>query len=70
MIVEQRSENILADIDSQNEIEKDEYNSDGTIPDFITLLLVLDINYPEDPPKILAKTNVSILLNISFVNLH
>lgn len=28
------------------------------IPDFVTFLMILDINYPEEPPKILLKTNV------------
>lgn len=29
------------------------------IPDYISFLFILDVNYPESPPKILAKTNVS-----------
>lgn len=28
------------------------------IPDYITFLFILDVNYPDIPPKILTKTNV------------
>ena len=34
--------------------------SEHSIPDYITFLFILDISYPDYPPKILAKTNVSI----------
>lgn len=30
------------------------------IPDYITFLFILDVNYPDVPPKILAKTNFSV----------
>lgn len=33
------------------------------IPDYITFLFILDVNYPDSCPKILAKTNVSNFFN-------
>jgi len=40
----------------------------STVPDFITFLLIIDTQFPSSPPRILAKTNVYIGLNIfSFV---
>lgn len=31
------------------------------VPESLTFLLIIDYSYPEQPPKILAKTNVSII---------
>lgn len=28
-------------------------------PDYITILFILNVNYPEDPPKVLSKSNFS-----------
>ena len=35
-----------------------ENNNDNNVPDYITFLFILDINYPDQPPKVLSKTNV------------
>lgn len=32
------------------------------IPDFITFLIILDYSYPEQPPKIISKTKVKLIL--------
>ncbi len=37
----------------------DNTEAEHSIPDYITFLFILDISYPDYPPKILAKTNVS-----------
>lgn len=39
----------------------DNIDSDHNVPDYITFLIILDVSYPDYPPKILAKTNVSYL---------
>ena len=36
------------------------------LPDAITFLIVLDVSYPKEPPKIFCQTNVSIFLFIIF----
>ena len=60
-------------------ISKKNINIDSTnknnalLPDIITFLIVLDVSYPNEPPKIFCQTNVSkiniyiLLINISFV---
>ena len=46
-----------------------EINSeDKNIPDFVNFLLIVDSFFPEQPPKILTKTNVFITIkNIIFI---
>ncbi len=47
-------------------INKKNINMDSTnknyslLPDVITFLIVLDVSYPQEPPKIFCQTNVSI----------
>ena len=39
------------------------------VPESLTFLLIIDYSYPEQPPKILAKTNVSIIHHL-YYNYH
>jgi len=52
-------------------INLDNPEIEQSIPDYISFLFILDVYYPEVPPKILAKTNVSemilILIIISYL---
>ena len=47
---------------SKNNISIDTANKNyALLPDVITFLIVLDISYPKEPPKIFCQTNVSAL---------
>ena len=53
---------------SKNNICIDSTNKNYTLlPDIITFLIVLDVSYPKEPPKIFCQTNVS---NIFYLYLH
>ena len=57
---------------NKNNISIDSTNKNhALLPDAITFLIVLDVSYPNEPPKIFCQTNVSrkyfnIYLKISF----
>ena len=56
---------------SKNNIAIDSTNKNyALLPDVITFLIVLDVSYPNEPPKIFCQTNVSknllIIFSISF----
>ena len=40
----------------------------STIPDVINFLMIIDYCYPENPPKILCQTNVSIYYILLLIN--
>ena len=39
-----------------------EFKSQSSLPECITFLMIVDYSFPSQPPKILSKTNVLILL--------
>jgi hypothetical protein len=52
---------------NKNNICLDSSNKNYTLlPDAITFLIVLDVTYPKEPPKIFCQTNVSVLNNMLF----
>ena len=52
---------------SKNNIDIDSTNKNyALLPDAITFLMVLDISYPNESPKIFCQTNVSIFISFIF----
>lgn len=57
-------------------ISKKNINIDSTnknyalLPDAITFLIVLDVTYPKEPPKIFCQTNVSKINIYIFIIIH